>query len=76
MVNFGEVRKAQLAIHSPHLQIGAPAIFSDHLSSVQMLKSEWGVKSNGKLSHLFIPSKTATLVTAFAVKDFPLGRTL
>ena len=26
----------------------------------QMLKREWGAESNGKLSNLFIPSKTAT----------------
>ena len=32
--------------------------------------------SNGKLQHLFVPSKTATLVPAFAVKDLPLGRIL
>ena len=32
-------------------------------------------ESNGKLPHLFIPSKTATLVSEFAVEDLPLGRT-
>ena len=36
-----------------------------------MLKGEWGVKSNGKLPHLFIPSKTATFVPEFAVEDLP-----
>ena len=45
-------------IHSPHLHFGAPGIFSDVLSSVQMLKREWGAESNGKLQHLFIPSIT------------------
>ena len=40
-----------------------------------MLKREWGVQSNGKLPHLFIPSKTATLVPEFAVEDPPLDRT-
>ena len=46
-----------------------------------MLKREWGAESNGKLLHLFIPSKTATLVLAFAVKkpalvpEFALGET-
>ena len=62
-------------IHSPHLNVGAPGIFSDLLRSVQMLKREWGAESNGKLSHLFIPSKTATLIPEFAVKDLPLSRT-
>ena len=40
-----------------------------------MLKREWGRESNGKLPHLFIPSKTATLVSEFAEEDLPLGRT-
>ena len=40
-----------------------------------MLKREWDVKSNEKLPHLFIPSKTATWVPEFAVEDLPLGRT-
>ena len=47
-------------IHSPHLLVGAPGIFSDLLRFVQMLKKEWGAESKGKLPHLFIPSKTAT----------------
>ena len=40
-----------------------------------MLKGEWGVESNGKLPDLFIPSKTATLVSEFVVEDRPLVRT-
>ena len=40
-----------------------------------MLKREWGAESNGKLLHLFIPSKTATLVPEFAVEDLHLGKT-
>ena len=36
---------------------------------------QWGAQSNKKLPNLFIPSKTATLVPAFAVEDLPLGRT-
>ena len=47
-------------IHSPHLLFGAPGIVSDLLRFVQMLKREWGAESNGKLPHLFIPSKTVT----------------
>ena len=31
--------------------------------------------SNGKLPHLFIPSKTAILVPEFTVEDLPLDRT-
>ena len=40
-----------------------------------MLMREWGAESNGKLPHLFIPSKTATLVPEFAMEDLPLSRT-
>ena len=40
-----------------------------------MLKSEWGTENNGKLPHLFIPNKTATLVPEFVVENLPLGRT-
>ena len=58
-------------IHSPHLHVGAPGIFSDLLRSVQMLKREWDAESNGKLPHLFIPSKTAALAPEFVVKDLP-----
>ena len=61
-------------IHS-YLHAGAPGIFSDLLGSIQMLKIEWGAESNGKLPHLFIPSKTAILAPEFAVEDLPLGRT-
>ena len=42
-------------------------VFSDLLRRVQVLERDWGAESNGKLPHLFIPSKTATLVPDFAV---------
>ena len=61
-------------IHSPHLLVGAPVIFSYLLRFVQMLKREWSAESNGKLPHLLIPSKTATSVPDFAMKDLPLGK--
>ena len=32
------------------------------------------MESNGKLPHLFIPSKTATWVPEFAMENLPLGR--
>ena len=63
-------------VHSPHLHAGAPGIFSHLLRSVQMLKTEWCAECYWKLPHLFIPSKTATLVPEFAVEDLPLGRTV
>ena len=62
-------------IHSPDLHDGAPGIFAELLRYVQMLKREWGAESNGKLPHLYIPCKTATLVPDFAVEDLPLSRT-
>ena len=34
-----------------------------------------GVRKQLEDPHIFIPSKTATLVPEFAVKDLPLGRT-
>ena len=40
-----------------------------------MRKRVWGAESNGKLSHLFIPSETATLVPEFEVEDLSLSRT-
>ena len=60
-------------IHSPHLLVGAPVIFSVLLRFVQMLKREWGAESNGKLPHIFIASKTAALFPEFAVEDLPLA---
>ena len=76
---FGEFRWSPedpvSQIHSRHLQAGDPGIFSDLLMSDQMLKREWGAESNGKLSHIFIPSKTASLVPEFAVEGLSLGRT-
>ena len=61
-------------IHSPHLQVGAPGIFSGLLRSVLMLRREWGAESNGKPPHLFIPAfgRTAALVPALAVKDLAM----
>ena len=62
-------------IHSPHLCVDAPGVFSDLLRSLQMLKREWGAESNGKLPHLSISSKTAAWVPESAVEDLPLSRT-
>ena len=65
--DFGEARRA-------YLHAGVPEIFSDLLSSVQMLKRMWCAESNGKLPNLFIPRKIAALFPEFAVEDLPLGR--
>ena len=62
-------------MHSPDLHAGVPRIFSVLLRSILMLKKEWGAESNGKLPRVCTPSKTAALVTEYAVKHLPLGRT-
>ena len=43
----------------------------DVCSDAKKREREWGAESNRKLPHLFIPSKTVTLVPEFAVKDLP-----
>ena len=75
-MNFGEVRRAKLA-KSTHLasMLVSLGSFFRSFKSVQMLKTEWGKESNRNPSHLFIPSKTATLVPQFAVEGLPLNAT-
>ena len=65
VVNFGEVQRAQLAKSTLLTSTWCPW---DHfsLTSIQILKREWGAESIGKLPHLFIPGKTAALVPEFA----------
>ena len=46
-----------IQIHSPHLHVGVPWIFSKLLRSMEILKRERGVESNGKLLHLFTRGK-------------------
>ena len=41
-----------------------------------MLKKEWGAESNGKLPHLFIPGKNATLVSELTEEDLPAAEIL
>ena len=73
-VNFGAVRRVQLAKSTLLSSTRGLWDVLRFLSSVEMLKREWGAESNGKLLHIFIPSKTATLVPEFAGEDLPLGR--
>ena len=69
---IGEVWRDQLVkstlLTSMLVPLGSFKVCSD-------AKERVGVESNGKLPHLFIPSKTATLVPEFAVEHLPLGRT-
>ena len=63
MVNFSEDRMAQLAKSTLlTCTLRPPGYF------------KICAESNRKLSHLFNPSKTATLVPEFAVEDLPLHR--
>ena len=76
LVNFGEVRRAQSAKST---LLTSKQVSWDLFRCFKVCsdpKREWGAESNGKLPHLFIPNKTATLVPEFAVEDLPLGRTV
>ena len=75
VVNFGEVRRAQLTKSTLLTSTLVPETFTDLLRSVQMLMREWGAESNGKLPYLSIPSKTAAWFPEFVVEDLPLSRT-
>ena len=74
VVNFGEVRRAQLAKSTLLTSTTVPLGSFQILRSVQMLKREWDAESNGKLPHLSIPSKNAAWIPEFAVVDLPLSR--
>ena len=75
MANFGEIRKAQLAKST--LLTSTSCSWDLFISFKVCLDAKERVvaESNGKLPHLLIPSKTATLVPKFAVEDLRLGRT-
>ena len=76
VVNFDEVRGAKLAkstlLTSSLVPLG---LFRSFKVCPDGKEREWGAESNGKLPHLFTPSKTATLVSKFAGEDLPLDRT-
>ena len=61
-------------IHSPHLYVDAPGIFSHILRSVKMLKRDWGAKATGSYRTYSISGNTTALVPEFTVEDLPLGR--
>ena len=74
VVNFGGVRRAQLAKST---LLTSTLVPWDLFRSFKVCSDKSGeLESKGKLPHLFIPSKTATLVPEFAVEDLPLGRTV
>ena len=69
LVNFGEVRRDQLAKSTRLTSRWCYWDLFRFFKVCQMLKREWGAENNGKLPHLFILSKTATLIPEFAVED-------
>ena len=79
VVNFGEFRRAQLAKST----LLASSLVSLRSFQICMVSSDakerkervWGVESNRKLPHIFVSSKTVTLVPEFGVEDLPLSRT-
>ena len=66
--SFSEVRRAKLAkstlLTSTLVPLGSFKVCSDSTE-------RGGAENNGKVPHLFIPSKTAALVPEFAVEDLP-----
>ena len=73
MVNFGEVRRAELAKSTLLTStLVPPRMFTDLLRSIQS-----GVrKATGSYRTYSIPGKAAALVPVFAVKDLPLNSNL
>ena len=74
MVNFGDVRRAQLAKST---LLTSSLVPWDVFISFKVCLDANGRVESGKqreLPHLFIPSKTATKVPEFAMEDMPLGR--
>ena len=72
MMNFGEVRWAQLAKSTLLTSTLGPW---DLFRSFNVCSGATERVGCGKQPHLLIPSKTATLVPEFAVEDLPLDRT-
>ena len=76
VVNFGEVRRAQLAkstlLTSALVPLGSFKVCSD--AGERERERERGAESNGKLPHLFNPDKTAELVPVFAMEDLPSSK--
>ena len=75
VVNFGEFRRIQLAKSTHSLPRRGPWNLFRSFKVCSDAKERVTWKSKWKLPHLFISSKTATLVPAFAVEDQPIGRT-
>ena len=67
VVNFGEVRRAQLAKSTPHLHVGAPGSFR----SFKVCSDAEVRVGCGKQPPYSIPGKTAALVPEFEVEDVP-----
>ena len=77
MVNFGEVRKAQLAKSTRLTSTLQPwdLFRSLKVCSDAKERERVGCGKQREATALFFPSKTATLVPEFLVEDLPLDRT-
>ena len=77
LVNFGNVRRAQLAkstlLTSTLGILGSIQIFFQVSSGARV---RVGCGNQCAATTRIIPNKTATLVPEFAMKDLPVGRTL
>ena len=71
VVNFGEVRKAQLPKSTVRTSTLVPWNLFRSFNIYSVAKERVWFVSNGKLPHLCKASKTATLVHEFAVEDLP-----
>ena len=75
MVNFGEVRRVQLATFTIFPPRWCPWDLFRSFKVCSDAKERGDAESSGKLQHLFNRSKTETFVPEFAVENLPLDRT-
>ena len=76
VVNFGKVRRAQLAKSTSSPPRWCPwDLFRFFKVCSNSKERERGCGKQRKLPHLSIPGKTAALVPEFVVEDLPFGRT-
>ena len=73
VLNFGKVRRAQLAKSTLLTSLLGPWDILRSFKVCSDAKERVGCGKQRKLPHLFIPSKTPNFVPEFDVEDMPLG---